>query len=111
MLAGGKFIADGWFNFCTEDTQTCKYKNGASKQDARKVRILFYSIDPMLSATEKGASVFDFTSSTVTPSANSMRVRPLVKSTSNTHYALLASIPKRNNNKAVKERKKNSPNQ
>ena len=36
--------------------------------------------------TVKGASVLDWTSSTVTPSASSMRVRPLVKSTSNTHW-------------------------
>src|SRR3954470_19269286 len=39
------------------------------------------------SETVKGASVLDFTSSTVTPSASSIRVRPLVKSTSKTHCA------------------------
>ena len=39
------------------------------------------------SATWNGASVFPLTSSTVTPSANSISVSPFVKSTSNTHYS------------------------
>ena len=50
-----------------------------------------YSIDPTLSATLKGASVFDLTSSTVTPFASSIRVRPFVKSTSKTHCWELVS--------------------
>lgn len=45
-----------------------------------------YSIGFTLSATLKSASVLLRTSSTVTPSASSMRVRPVVKSTSKTHY-------------------------
>lgn len=49
-------------------------------------RIRIYSIGPMLSATLNGASVLALISSTVTPSANSIRVSPSVKSTSNTHY-------------------------
>ena len=46
-----------------------------------------YNIGLTSSATVNGASVFDLTSSTVTPSASSMSVKPFVKSTSNTHYA------------------------
>lgn len=41
------------------------------------------------SATRNGASVFAFTSSTVTPSATSMSVSPSVKSTSNTANSVM----------------------
>lgn len=41
------------------------------------------------SATRNGASVFAFTSSTVTPSATSMSVNPSVKSTSKTANSVM----------------------
>ncbi len=44
------------------------------------------------SATLKSASVFDRTSSTVTPSAISTRVRPVVKSTSKTHSSVIMRL-------------------
>lgn len=48
--------------------------------------LLTHSIGFKSSATLKGASVLLFTSSTVTPSAISIKVSPVAKSTSNTPY-------------------------
>ena len=48
-----------------------------------------YSIGTTLSATLNSAPVLLRTSSTVTPSANSMSVRPDEKSTSNTHNSVI----------------------
>ena len=54
---------------------------------ARRERLqLHHSIGFTSSTKLNGASVFALTSSTVTPSASSIRVSPLVKSTSKTHY-------------------------
>jgi hypothetical protein len=47
---------------------------------------LHHSIGLISSTTLNGASVFALTSSTVTPSASSIRLKPLLKSTSKTHY-------------------------
>lgn len=88
------------FFYFPNRTDSNIYKRLAgSSQDANKKRLILYfhilsvllirgrgySIGLTSPATLKGASVFDLTSSTVTLSASSTRVRPSVKSTSNTH--------------------------
>jgi hypothetical protein len=58
----------------------------------RRIRVrlqdfyLIYNIGLISSASLNSAPVFARTSSTVTPSASSISVKPSVKSTSNTHY-------------------------
>ena len=61
---------------CEKQTETARARARA-----------YHNMGLTSSETVKGASVLDFTSSTVTPSASSIRVRPLVKSTSKTHCA------------------------
>lgn len=53
---------------------------------------MIYNIGFKSSATLNGASVFALISSTVTPSAISIRVKPWEKSTSKTPYKIIQSV-------------------